>query len=112
MMAASIFAVGFAASISAVASYMNVIEHDRHLGDAWRLLQGQAAHLRALSDSAAEWNGNSSVTLDAFGNPGSTFTVTRVVEKDVPIPSARRITLTASWGERQGTRSTTLVIQR
>lgn len=112
LMAASIFAVGFSASVSAVATYMGVIEHDRHLGDAWRLLQGQAAHLRALPDSAAEWNGNGAVTLDAFGAAGGKFLIDRTFQRDVPVVGARTITLTATWSERVGSRSTTLVIHR
>jgi len=112
LMAGSIFAVGFAAVISAVSTYMGVVEHDRKLGDAWRLLQGQAAHMRALPDTASEWTASSSITLDAFGRPGDAFTIMRIPVVDVPVTGARQMTLTARWTERAVERDTSLVLHR
>jgi len=114
-MAGAIFAAGAAAVISATATYANVMEHERKLTSAWRVLQGDASRLRSLDDSAAEWRHDSSVGYDAFGAPvvlGAVFTVDRKVEVDVPHRGARRVTLTARWQERAGARSTTLVVHR
>jgi hypothetical protein len=105
---------GFAAILSATASYMNVIEHDRKLGEAWRLLQGQAALLRGLPDTAAEWTNNTTTTLDRLGNTGGPFTLTRTVAANTPFPPSRQVELRLSWqeGNSGATRSTTLVIHR
>ncbi len=112
MVAGALFATGFMAVISATATYMGIVEHNRRLGDVWRLLQGEASTLRALPDTAPQWNGNGSVLVDRFGNPGGGFTIARTVEQDQPFVGARRITITASWTERTGTRNATLVLHR
>jgi len=112
MAAGAMFATGFTAVLSATATYMGIVEHNRRLGDVWRLLQGEATTLRALPDTAPQWNGNGSVQLDRFGNPGGDFTLSRTVEPDQPVAGARRITITASWPERTGTRTATLVLHR
>jgi prepilin-type N-terminal cleavage/methylation domain-containing protein len=113
MVAAGLFATGFAAVLSSVSTYMGVVEHNRRLGDVWRLLQAEATTLRALPDTAPQWNGNGVIVVDRFGTAGAgDFTISRTVEPDQPIPGARRITITASWPERTGTRTATLTIHR
>lgn len=113
MVAGTLFASGFAAILSSVSIYMGIVEHNRRLGDVWRLLQAEATTLRALPDTAPQWNGNGSVVVDRFGTVGGgDFTINRTVEIDRPVASARRITITASWPERTGTRSATLTIHR
>lgn len=112
LLAGVVFATGFAGILSATASYMNVVEHDRKLGEAWRLLQGQAAMMRGLPDTAPEWLTDSNVTVDRFGNSGTDFTVNRTVRLDTPFPTARQVELRATWLERAGSRSTILVIHR
>lgn len=112
VIAGAILVIGFTAILSATASFMNVIEHDRKLGEAWRLLQAQASVMRGLPDDAAEWSGDTSTTLDRVGNVGGDFALTRKVSVNTPFPPARQMELRLTWPEASGTRSTVLVIHR
>lgn len=112
VIAGAILVIGFTAILSATASFMNVIEHDRKLGEAWRLLQAQASVMRGLPDDAPEWSGNTSTTLDRVGNVGGDFALTRKVSVNTPFPPARQMELRLTWPEASGTRSTVLVIHR
>jgi len=116
MIAGAIFAAGASAIISATASYMNVIEHERKLADAWRILQADAGHLRTLSDSNALWTATSTATVDELGLPAAPasakFTIARTPQADQPHVGARQVTIAVRWVERAGQRSATLVIHR
>ena len=117
MVAAAIFAVGVSAILSAVGSYIQVVEHERRLGDAWRILQAEAGHLRTLPDSAPEWLGPSTAALDAFGlpptqNSPARFTIERTPVANEPVEGARQLTLQLRWQERAVSRTTTLVLHR
>lgn len=117
LIAGAVFATGAAATISATATYMNVMEHERKLNTAWRILQGDAGRLRALSDADAAWRADSSSTFDALGAPlpavaAGEFVVVRTLALDAPIAGARQLRLEATWDERQGRRGALLVIHR
>jgi len=117
MVAAAIFAVGVSGILSAVGSYMQVIEHERRLGDAWRILQAEAGHLRTLPDSAPEWTSPSTSSVDSFGllaaSPATTkFKVERTPAADTPHAGARQLKIVLRWQERVLERAVTLVIHR
>ena len=114
MIAGAVFAAGAAAILTATASYMNVVEHERKLSAAWRVLQAEGSLVRTLADDQAEWTAPSTLGVDELGLPSATptFTVTRTPVADVPHKGARQITLVAAWTERAGPRKATLVIHR
>lgn len=114
MIAGAVFAAGAAAIISATASYMNVVEHERKLSAAWRVLQAEGGLMHTLDDSKPEWNAASSFGVDELGLPSATptFNVTRTPATGVPHANARQMTLVAAWTERAGPRTATLIIHR
>ena len=114
IIAGAVFAAGAAAIISATASYMNVVEHERKLSAAWRVLQAEGGLMRTLADGEAEWIGASTFGVDELGRPSvtPTFTVTRTPVTGVPHANARQMTLVVAWNERAGPRRATLVIYR
>ena len=116
MVAGAIFASGAAAILSATANYMNVIEHERKLADAWRILQAEAGHARTLPDSHAAWTTAATTTVNELGLPAAPsvakFTVTTKPATNKPHAGARQMTIVVSWAERAGARSASVVIHR
>ncbi len=109
LVAGAIFAVGMAAILTCVSTYMGAVEHDRKLSQAWRVLQGQATHLRSLPESAAEWTSSTEVSVNASGGAGDDFTVERKVANYF---NGKSLTLTAHWMERQSPKQAVLVLHR
>lgn len=116
MIAGAVFAIGASGILSAVGSYMQVVEHERRLGDAWRILQAEVGHLRTLPDAALLWTSPSVEHVDAFGLPTTLplakFTVTRTPAADTPHAGARQLQVSLTWQERTLSRSTSVVIHR
>lgn len=117
MVAGAIFAVGASAVLGAVASYMQVVAHQRRLGEAWRVLQADVTHLRALPDTHALWTASSTANVDALGLPAVTasdvvFRIERTPRADAPIVGAREVQIVLRWQERTQPRDVTLVVHR
>jgi len=117
MVAAAVFAVGGSAVLAAVGGFMQVVEHERRLGDAWRILQAEAGHLRTLPETAPEWTAPSTSSVDAFGLPAATAAATKFSIERTPIDGkphagARQLTIVLKWQERVMARTTSLVIHR
>lgn len=114
MVAGALFGVGVAATATSVNVYMSVLEHERKLAAAWRILQGDAAHVRALPLTSSTWTSPTSAKVNAFGidDPAGGFLLQRTPQADTPFAGARQITLDVSWSEAAGTRSANLVVRR
>jgi Tfp pilus assembly protein PilV len=116
MMAGVIFVAGVTGVLSATATYMNVMEHQRKLAIAWRMLQADAALLRRLPDTASEWTNSTSTGYAPDGSvvpaANASFKIARTFAADTPHTGARRLTLVARWSERAGARTATMVVQR
>jgi hypothetical protein len=114
MVAGALFGVGVAATATSVNVYMAVLEHERKLASAWRILQGEAAHVRALPLTSPTWTSSTSAKVNAFGmlDANGPFVVKRTPAANTPFQGATQLTLDVSWSEPAGVRSATLVVRR
>jgi type II secretory pathway pseudopilin PulG len=109
--AAALLGVGVAGIISGWSTTTGVIEHQRRFTDATNLTRTALEQLLLLppdTDDLAP-GPHTLPTWDAFGRPASgpsSYTTTYVVDDDTPPRGFIQITVTTTWTERFGERST------
>jgi type II secretory pathway pseudopilin PulG len=110
--AAALLGVGVAGIISGWSTTTGIIEHQRRFTDATNLTRTALEQLLLLPPNSVELAPPGPYTLptwDAFGRPAagsSSYTTSYVVAGDTPAPGFIEVTVTTTWTERFGARST------
>jgi Tfp pilus assembly protein PilV len=111
LVSGTMLAVGLAGIVSFAGQANAALGHQRHLTVAGNVAERQMEALLTLyADDARLTDGDhTGSTFDTIGAPGAgPYTTSWVVEAGVPVPGARRITVTVSWQEGAVTKTTRL----
>jgi type II secretory pathway pseudopilin PulG len=115
--AGALLAIGAAGILASWGTVTGVIEHQRRFSEATNLTRMQVERLLVLpADSAPLSPGTYNVgNVDAFGTPTGASPAAYVIQYEVrtkPAPGFVEITVTTSWTEKNGAKSTSFNVFR
>jgi prepilin-type N-terminal cleavage/methylation domain-containing protein len=110
LVAAAIFAAGVAGALSGFGTFSNVMEHQRRVGEAARIMQGHCAELRSvpLTDDLVTGVETGPYLFNPAGfrvasvAAGGAYRVTWSVDTTKPFPGYRQIDVVVDWSTRAG----------
>ncbi len=116
LISGTMLVLGLAAVLSFVSSTSGVASHQRHITIGAHVAELQMEKLLLLPPDEARLNSGSHVgpKYDDVGTPSATggYETTWFVAVDTPITATRTITVTVTWTEPTGLRTTTLTTIR
>jgi Tfp pilus assembly protein PilV len=111
LVSGAILAVGLAGIVQFAAQANAALAHQRHVTVASHVAERQIEALLTLyaDDSRLSHGAHTGGTFNAAGAPGAgPYAVSWNVENGTPLPGARRVTVTVTWTESTGTKTTTM----